>query len=310
MSKKLAIKGHETRGKEIIELLEMTGGTNKNMLSAHIGDVLNPHVYFLEPDFSDNRIVWNYLLGLEWDGRASDMMIFTLEEFLEKYPYKVGDKVQSPSKGCIKTITGMKWNPDMETITYELDNKIYTNADILNVHNNPKHDMETKVETKREYDELRTPLDDDDKLATEVTIMGKRILPPDGYLVGKITQTDNGMLVEYVNKNPKYPTTYVECKEILGENVCYGFYMFKDLLNLFICRDAYYKIYGEEMGLGKPWEPAIQDNIWDITRSKGEIEKYSCHYGKTNFLEFPTEEMRDIFFENFKDLIEQCKELL
>ena len=27
-------------------------------------------------------------------------------------------------------------------------------------------------------------------------------------------------------------------------------------------------------------------------------------------LVFPTEEMRDAFYENFKDLIEQCKELL
>ena len=27
-------------------------------------------------------------------------------------------------------------------------------------------------------------------------------------------------------------------------------------------------------------------------------------------LSFPTEEMRDAFYENFKDLIEQCKELL
>lgn len=68
----------------------------------------------------------------------------------------------------------------------------------------PKSKLPSKyyeeIQTKREYDELRMPLDDDDKLATEVTIMDKKILPPDGYLVGKITQTDNGMLVEYVNK--------------------------------------------------------------------------------------------------------------
>ena len=58
------------------------------------------------------------------------------------------------------------------------------------------------VDSKLEYD---------DKLATEATIMGKKILPPDGYLVGKITQTDNGMLVEYVEKKPQYPKTYDEC---------------------------------------------------------------------------------------------------
>ena len=76
-------------------------------------------------------------------------------------------------------------------------------------------DRMEETQSKREYDELRMPLDDDDKLATEATIMGKKILPPDGYLVGKITETDNGMLVEYVEKKPKYPTTYAECCEIL-----------------------------------------------------------------------------------------------
>ena len=93
MRKKLAIIGHSTRGEEVIELLEMLGGNvDKKILSAaNIGDILNPRVYFFDPDSSDNRIVWYYLLGLEADGRASEMKIFTLEEFLEKYPFKVGD---------------------------------------------------------------------------------------------------------------------------------------------------------------------------------------------------------------------------
>ena len=33
-------------------------------------------------------------------------------------------------------------------------------------------------------------------------------------------------------------------------------------------------------------------------------------YNRNAILAFPTEEMRDAFYENFKDLIEQCKELL
>ena len=123
MSKKLAIKGHETRGKEIIELLEMMGGINKNILSAHIGDVLNPHVYFLEPDSSDNRIVWNYLLGLEWDGRASDMMIFTLEEFLEKYPYKLNELVLCDD-GLLGIITKMEWDCEKSDMKYYISFKI------------------------------------------------------------------------------------------------------------------------------------------------------------------------------------------
>lgn len=117
----LAIKGHETRGKEVIEILEMLGGNiNKKILSAAIiGDILNPRVYFFDPDSSDNRIVWYYLLGLESDGRASEMKIFTLEEFLEKYPFKVGDKVMTDD-GDKADIVGMVWDNDINDVFYEI----------------------------------------------------------------------------------------------------------------------------------------------------------------------------------------------
>ena len=72
------------------------------------------------------------------------------------------------------------------------------------------------------------------------------------------------------------------------------------LNKLLICRDAYWKIAGEEMGLGKPWEP-----------QEGVIYCYmpnAPHYIRSIF-PFPTEEMRDAFYENFKSKIEICKEL-
>ena len=41
-----------------------------------------------------------------------------------------------------------------------------------------------------------------------------------------------------------------------------------------------------------------------------EIQKYNDFVGGSTILEFPTEEMRDAFYENFKELINECKELL
>lgn len=76
--------------------------------------------------------------------------------------------------------------------------------------------MRSVIMEERQYKELRMPLDDDDKLATEVTINGNKILSPNGYLIGKITQVDNGMLVEYVKKQLQYTKTYEECCKILG----------------------------------------------------------------------------------------------
>ena len=179
---------------------------------------------------------------------------------------------------------------------------------------------------KNIMDNSGMPLDDDDKLATEATIMGKKILPPDGYLVGKITQTDNGMLVEYVEKKPKYPKTYKECCERVNacptvgisydtnEDMLYNDEVDLTLLTLrklLICRNAYWKIAGEEMGLGKSWEPD-----WNESKPKDTIvviknELVKCFALTQSFiLSFPTEEMRDAFHENFKELIESCKELL
>ena len=81
---------------------------------------------------------------------------------------------------------------------------------------------------------------------------------------------------------------------------------------LFLCRDAYWQIAGEEMGLGKPWEPAWSTEyetkyVIEVYRNK--VRTNSQGYSNT-ILAFPTAEMRDVFYENFKKEIEICKELL
>ena len=334
MGKKLAIRGHSARGKEVIELLEMMGGKNNcDSPADNLG-----LCYLIDDEFD----ICAHYFGYD-DYEDGELTIFTLEEFLEKYPFKVGDKVflyDNITEGCV---TGMKWDEDKGTVKYcvytssecwcDVKDLLKWNAiDLVEKHYQEqcgemmkeitlKHLYELGMENKkREYDELRMSLDDDDKLATEATIMGKRILPPDGYLVGKITQTDNGMLVEYVEKKPKYPklTNLLECKEILGEKDMYqGVSGYKGELltnfqRLLIFRDAYWKIAGEEMGLDKPWEPDwkhLNRKFYCIYNSKNNIVK-NVTYGENKNLVFPTAEMRDVFYENFKDLIEQCKELL
>lgn len=185
---------------------------------------------------------------------------------------------------------------------------------------------------ERQYKELRMPLDDDDKLATEVTIDGNKILPPNGYLIGKITLVDNGMLVEYVKKQLQYPKTYEECCKLLG---CKADHLFTDFSykgcdveisdyedeidnllqnfrNLIYCRDAYWRIAGEQMGLGKPWKP----NWSDFDKVKYIILNSNGRFFRTTsvdnnyVLAFPNEEVCDLFYKNFEDLIEKCKELL
>lgn len=76
------------------------------------------------------------------------------------------------------------------------------------------------------------------------------------------------------------------------------------LQKLLICRDAYWKFADD-------WHPDWQDSEFkyciksigaDVV--KGSDATICC------ILAFPTEELRDAFWDNFKDLIVECKELL
>ena len=117
-------------------------------------------------------------------------------------------------------------------------------------------------------------------------------------------------------RKPQYPTTFEECLNVLGMNLdsvldtpyengtrkyvpeLWNFY------RLLICRDAYWKLVGD-------WKPDVNntDEYFFIVNRCGHVVK--VHYMSYNYiLAFPTEEMRDAFYENFKELINETKELL
>ena len=121
----------------------------------------------------------------------------------------------------------------------------------------------------------------------------------------------------------QYPKTYKECF-----NICFGNNhpviqvvgldglgnnkeLFENFIKLKICRDAYWKIVGEQMGLGKPWKPKWNNDLSKcyISFYNNKVDKGVISYSN-KILAFPTEEMRDAFFGNFKELINETKELL
>ena len=118
---------------------------------------------------------------------------------------------------------------------------------------------------------------------------------------------------------PKYPKTYEECVRIAKNIHGYDIHidapaymtLMESFIKLLICRDAYWKITGEELGLGKAWEPDFSDDSpkYNIFRYENEIT-LSDNNWSNRILAFPNIEMRNAFAENFKELIEKCKELL
>lgn len=132
----------------------------------------------------------------------------------------------------------------------------------------------------------------------------------------EMVERSNGYYV--VKKKPNYPQTYEECCAILGLHqleipTAHGYKAIEieAFQQLIICRDAYWKIAGEELGLGEPWKPNWKNGLSKFCIATCEDQILRCNYASANFiLAFPTEEMRDAFYENFKELIEQCEMFL
>ena len=274
----LAIKGHNTRGYEVIKILEILGGTNrKNSWGA-----FEHRLYFINTfgDIEDRslRDIHHYCT-------------YTLEEFLEKFPYKVGDRVRVAEYESEVRIDAMSW--DGFAIQYQVftdETEVYS-AEELNKYNEiyKKETMEKEISDVILY----------------------RFICLEGYDFyddkGNIIDTKEIIMKK---KQPKYPKTFIECAKILDCSCSayidgYKCELIENLQELIICRDAYWKIAGD-------WKPNFKDiktRKYTIGYVKNDISCLSA-LDFNRILSFPTKEMRDAFYENFKELIEECKELL
>ena len=303
MSKKLAIQGHPTRGEEVIKLLEMMGGNNDQ---GYIGtNTWKDEYYFL-----DN----GYIRAYDW----CDGIKFTLEEFWEKYPFKIGDKVIDKADGCPGIVSEMKWDADVSDMKYcvvfgnGIDFGWFTN-DSIELCKEDNNLDETKLESAgfMQLGKTFAVIFNDANYEDEVELQ-----------LGDYEIEVRDGKTYAVKKKPKYPKlrNLTECKEILGEKDMYqGISGYKgELLTIFqrllIFRDAYWKIAGDEMGLDRPWNSKYGCGKWGYwigyDRNANKIYCQDSRLLLNRLLVFPTKEMRDAFYENFKDLIEQCKEFL
>lgn len=366
----LAIKGHATRGKEVIEILEMLGGKNYYQFSGGFSS----NIYFINKSgfiFNDYDIMNNL-----------NYFPISLEEFLEQNPYKVGDFVHIPEYDSNVCICKMRWNSLYNDMEYLVNRdgmpEWYTARALLDYNDDFLVDKETNMnednnqktlETKttegvivcNEFCDCYNPKDDvyrnntTEKIPLEQSKQCKDIDDvrhvnsiTDDIMINQITSKvsvikfnpdvcDNEIELQlgnykievrdgktYAVKNkPKYPKTYKECCDILGYNASYDLnnitthdcvydYKLQMFYRVLICCDAYCKIAGEQMGLEKPWEPDwenYEEYKYCLYITENAVNK-GIFYNDNHILAFPTEEMRDAFYENFKGLIESCKELL
>ncbi len=363
----LGIKGNPNRGDEVIKILEMMGGRNKLKLT---GDVEN-HFYYINDQYKD---INNSYIGPD---EVNGVIIFTLEVFLKKFPYKVGDKVNvwvnhehfsGPRAELeVAEIKSMRWNSARREVAYrmkELTGEFYKSEikgklnddsnkqseckqcgrvfgsvncfDVDCPHNIPNYAvglMDDKVNgnenlfhTTNEYEEIveKSFQGGYEKCKLDIQLNGYEL--PDGY---HFTDENGNVIdatkIKLVKNSPYYPKSYEECCDVLS--MCYatqynlryftyehGYHEYattdklcslQDKLNiigkLIICRNAYWKIAGDYLKLDKPWEPDWTNENQHKYGLYNEL-KYSI-INPSQFA-FPTEEIRDEFQENFKDLID------
>ena len=417
MFKKLAILGHETRNKEVIELLNMLGGKDADD-SYHCS---NPNRFYY---ISDGYVCWDY----DDPSIVEKFEVFTLEKFLEKFPFKVGDFVRIPEYESEVRICKMKWTSfsDIDYLVYRNDDEEwYTAYELLEYNDNPTktrackkcglhfgsircfdkdcpHNkpksyavglkdgkvIECGVNKEIVMNENKPLFKSGDvvklkgcpdknlfwivmdvvkdgyifndgkkysfdvqhhyeKTNIKIINMTKETFTPAPDITANITDKNNcdigcpdgyefydengnliGTKVLMRPKKPKYPTSYADCCDILGFknrnkteqqflNSCdlYDAELMTKLSMLKVCRDAYWKIAGEELEMGEPWEPKLGNYIHYSINFYLYNDSFILHKGEysssdNRILVFPTEEMRDAFYDNFSDLIECCKELL
>jgi hypothetical protein len=293
----LAIRGHATRGKEVIEILEMLGGTmNKKLLGTEkfCGYYIN----------SNGNIDYRHYSYLD------DAIHFTLEKFLKKFPYKVGDKVYNVVQNENQTITNLIWDPQENEIVYQTNYNEYVYVNYLQPYKEAP--MYLNAKANKQAEEIKKILEPVKEIMEEI-----KLDIPDGYEFFGIGDDNKIVLTK---KQPQYPKTYIECAKELGYNrvmptdhiLGYKGTLLSFFQQLLICRDAYWKIAGEQMGLGEPWKPdwlnVEQDKF--VLYTHNNVICLTRFVLRHNVLAFPTAEMRDAFLENFKELIEHVKELL
>ena len=291
---KLAIQGHSTRGKEVIQLLEMLGADRLGYKDTFVG-----FYYYIECD----AIVSS-------DECPIDAIVYTLEEFLEKFPYKVGDDVLAYAEGCLAkfTIQDIRWNYELNKVEYKICSS-WLDASLMQSYK--EETMETlNNKTNKVIFESNVQSRDIMNDIIKKDMKEIKIDIPKGY---EFFGIDDGNKIILTEKQPKYPKTYGECSLINGCENRIPLKIIGEFIRLINARNAYWKIAGEEMGLGKPWKPDWNDcaqHKFGLYTLENEIRCINLQVLKNIILVFPTEEMRDKFYENFKELIENCKELL
>ena len=286
---KIAIQGHPTRGKEVIQILESLGGKNNALF---IG-VMN-FWYYID---SDGHIRNDYEFVLTRAGFKT----YTLEEFEKEFPFKPGDTVidKDGDEGCIAHLCNIngcvyysvKYNYNQFTVQLPKSLKL------------KKKEMNTR--------NITLTLD-----------KAKEWYKKGGELKEIALQA---FTEKELNPLPRSWEEFCKNYPIKPEEICinvYSKFIFSNVgdRNSTHDKNIYPSRKSAEAHLAmiqleqlrdcwrQGWKPTPEKAVYAIKVCNGKLDVF--HYFTREFLSFPTREMAEEFLKCFRDLIEKAGDLI
>ena len=290
---KIAIKGHESRGKEVIRILESLGGVNRRHLD---GDAI---LYYYIDYYDDKTIHCHNDIYVKYCKK------YTLEEFEKEFPFKIGDRVISATTNFIGTITKLK-ECGYYYVKHDSGNLICVSRQYLKLYKEMKEErnITLTLDKAKEWYKKGGELKEIALQAFSEKELTKVELPK--------------TWEEFCNNFPlKNEECYVgTCSDITMMSECVEGRDIEMDKNVYPSRksaEAHLAMIQLEQLRNcwwNGWEP-----MWDgstkytIKRNCNEISVIRA-YNTSAFLAFPTREMAEEFLMCFRDLIEKAGDLI
>ena len=282
---KIAIQGHPTRGKEIIQILENLGGKNEAYLRGNSNDY-----YYIDDD--------NLKGIIRCDGKVYLKRCYkkyTLEEFEKEFPFKVGDKVTIITDIPYK-IVALEYY--MGRLCYRLDNGLNYNSEALTLYKEMKEERNITLTLDKakewynkggELKEIALQAFTEKELnplprSWEEFCETHPIKKDESYI------TNNSTILTYACSSPR-----------LWSNVCPS-------ENSAIAHLAMIQLEQLRDCWRQGWIPETHEAIYAIKFSDQGLNVYN--FISREFLSFPTMKMAEEFLKCFRDLIEQAGDLI
>ena len=292
---KIAIRGHVSRGKEVIQILENLGGINRYVQS---GSNKN-FIYFI------NNVGLIYSVALQIC--SNERKIYTLEEFEKEFPFKVGDIVLLKGNNDPYEIVALKWFNNK--LCYKLNNGFHYTPEKLTTYKEMKEEMKEERNIKLTLEKAQEWY----KKGGELKEIALQAFSEKELTEVELPKTWEEFCDNYnINDDEAYIDSccMVSSADITCRNSLYD----KNVCPSKKSAEAHLAMIQLEQ-LRDCWRQGWKPNWLDDTLNYV-IEGWRDDYTVDNkqvthgFLSFPTYKMAAEFLECFRDLIEKAGDLI